>query len=65
MEKELTFEELYEAYNLLAKTNSQIGTLNQYNCRKLILNYARTIHAKTQKLIFFDDRELKFKRIVN
>ena len=46
--------------NLLAKVNSQIGVLKRYNCRRLIANYAKTIHTKTQKLIVFDDKELKF-----
>lgn len=43
--------------NLLAKANSQIGVLKKYNCRKLILNYAKTIYTKTQKLIKILDRE--------
>lgn len=46
--------------NLLAKVNSQIGVLKKYNCRRLIANYAKTIHTKTQKIIVFDDKELKF-----
>ena len=47
--------------NLLAKTNSQIGTLKKYNCRKVILDYAIILEKKTQKLIYFDDKEFSFK----
>ena len=49
--------------NLLAKTNSQIGTLKKYNCRKLILNYAKIIKNKIPKKVIFDKEKLKFKYI--
>lgn len=49
--------------NLLAKTNSQIGTLKKYNCRKLIINYAKIIKNKLPKNVVFDNEELKFKCI--
>lgn len=49
-----------DASNLLAKVNSQIGTLKKYNCRKLIFNYAKSIEKKTEKLILFDAKNLKF-----
>lgn len=52
-----------DAENLLAKVNSQIGTLKKYNCRKLIFNYAKMVHSKTKKLIEFDENEIKFYRI--
>ena len=51
--------------NLLAKVNSQIGTLKKYNCRKLIFNYAKMVHSKTKKLIAFDENEIKFNKIEN
>ena len=63
MEKELTFEELYEAYNLLAKTNSQIGTLKKYNCQKLILNYVDKLPNEVKKLIKYDNEKHKFIKI--
>lgn len=49
--------------NLLAKTNSQIGSLKRYNCRKLILNYDRILNIKIKKLIKFDNKALKFNPI--
>lgn len=54
-----------DADNLLAKANSQIGTLKKYNCRKLIFNYAKMVHSKTKKLIAFDENEIKFNKIEN
>lgn len=50
---------------LLAKANSQIGTLKGYNCRKIILNYANILQTKTQDLIYFDNEELKFTSKIN
>lgn len=50
---------------LLAKANSQIGTLKGYNCRKIILNYADILQTKTQDLIYFNNEELKFTSKVN
>lgn len=46
--------------NLLAITNSQIGTLKKYNCRKLILNYSKIIKNKMPKTITFNEGKLKF-----
>ena len=46
--------------NLLAITNSQIGTLKKYNCRKLILNYSKIIKNKMPKTITFNEEKLKF-----
>ena len=47
--------------NLLAQVNSQIGTLKNYNCRKLILNYEKIIKDKVSDFIEFNEKELKFK----
>ena len=47
--------------NLLAKTNSQIGSLKRYNCRKLIFNYSKILQEKTKKLIFLDNKQMKFR----
>lgn len=49
--------------NLLAKTNAQIGSLKNYNCRKLILNYAEMLPKDVKKILTFDDNEYKFKNI--
>ena len=49
--------------NFLAKTNSQIGMLKKYNCRKLILNYSKMVNAKMPKSILFDDVKIKFKKV--
>ncbi len=46
--------------NLLAKTNSQIGLLKGYNCRKLILNYSKIIQNKTGDEIYLNEEMLKF-----
>lgn len=46
---------------LLAKTNSQIGTLKKYNCKKLILNYVDVLPEEVKKIIKYDDVECKFK----
>lgn len=48
--------------NLLAKTNSQVGTLKNYNCRKLILHYANMLPKETREILNFDSNEYKFKR---
>lgn len=50
--------------NLLAKVNSQIGTLKKYNCRRLVLNYAKILNEKKLNLIFFDNKEFKFKVVI-
>lgn len=47
--------------NLLAKTNSQIGSLKNYNCRKLILNYAEMLPKDIKNILNFNNNEYKFK----
>jgi hypothetical protein len=49
--------------NLLAKTNSQIGTLKKYNCRKLIVNYSKILQGKTKEIICFNEKNLKFNKL--
>ena len=49
----------------MARTNSQIGTLKKYNCRRLILNYAEILKEKVPNLIFFDNEQFKFKHIIH
>ena len=51
--------------NLLAKTNSQIGTLKNYNCKKLILNYEKELPYETRIIIKYDDKKCKFEIIKN
>lgn len=46
--------------NLLAKVNSQIGSLKNYNCKKLILNYANTLPEHVKKSLEFDENNCKF-----
>lgn len=46
--------------NLLARTNSQIGTLKKYNARKLILQYKKILLSKVSQNIKFDENEYKF-----
>lgn len=48
--------------NLLAKVNSQIGFLKNYNCRKVILEYANNILKKTNNTIKFNSQNLKFSK---
>lgn len=50
--------------NLLAKVNSQIGTLKNYNCRKVILNYERNLNKSAKDKLVLDKIELKFKNII-
>ena len=47
--------------NLLAKTNSQIGCLKNYNCKKLIIGYEKTLSDDVKKILSFDINECKFK----
>ena len=47
--------------NLLSKTNSQIGSLKNYNCKRLISNYVKVLPKEVQKILRFDDIEYKFK----
>lgn len=49
--------------NLLAKVNSQIGTLKKYNCRKVILNYSEILYLKTKGLIKLEKNSLKFRSV--
>lgn len=49
--------------NLLAKTNAQIGYLKNYNCKKLITNYANLLPKEVKDILKFDDTEYKFKKI--
>lgn len=46
--------------NLLAKTNSQVGMLKNYNCKKLIRTYANLLPAGVKNIIQFDENESKF-----
>lgn len=48
---------------LLSKVNSQIGTLKNYNCRNLILNYVRDLPDEIKKDVIFNKNECKFKKI--
>lgn len=47
--------------NVLSKTNSQIGSLKNYNCKKLILNYAKGLPKEIEKVLTFDNVEYTFK----
>ena len=47
--------------NLLAKTNSQVGTLKNYNCRKLVLNYVDLLPSEVKDILEFDKFQNKFK----
>lgn len=46
--------------NLLSRTNSEIGFLKRYNCRKLICNYAKIILEKTRGIVDFSNDTLCF-----
>lgn len=46
--------------NLLAKTNSQVGTLKNYNSKKLIYQYASLLPKEVQESIEFDKNTSKF-----
>lgn len=51
----------YEEINgLLAKTNSQIGSLKNYNCRKLISQYVNLLPEEVKKTIKFNKDQNKF-----
>ena len=51
----------YEGTNsLLAKTNSQIGSLKNYNCRKLISQYADLLPEEVKQTIEFNKDKNKF-----
>ena len=49
--------------NLLAKVNSQIGTLKKYNCRRVILNYSKILQPKIKGVIKLEENSLKFRTI--
>ena len=34
--------------------------LKRYNCRKLILNYAKVVENRVNKIIYLDDERIKF-----
>ena len=46
--------------NLLARANSQIGTLKNYNCRKLILNYVHLLQKNYNTNLKFDRKNINF-----
>ena len=48
--------------NLIAKTNSEVGFLKNYNCRKLISQYGREVLKKANNSIKFNKDELKFQK---
>ena len=48
--------------NLLARTNSQIGSLKNYNCRKLIYNYINILLKDVKNILYFDNNEYKLKK---
>ena len=50
--------------NLIAKTNSQIGFLKNYNCRKVIFTYANQVLEKASNTIEFDEENMKFKKAI-
>ena len=47
--------------NLLARVNSQIGSLKNYNCKRLIIKYARKLPIETKKIIEFNKSQYNFK----
>ena len=47
--------------SLLASTNSQIGTLKRYNCRKLIIQYASLLPDNVKEIVEYDKELMKFK----
>lgn len=56
--KKLSAKEDY----LVAKLNSQIGILKNYNCRKLILNYTEKLSKEIKDIIEFDRKNYKFNK---
>lgn len=52
--------EYTDVNNLLAKANSQIGTLKNFNCKKVIRNYVQILQNKVQETIYFDENKWKF-----
>lgn len=43
--------------NLLAKTNSQIGSLKNYNCKRFIFNYAKTLPDEAKEKLSFNSNK--------
>lgn len=48
---------------LLSKVNSQIGILKNYNCRKLIQQYANLLPQEVKNKVKFDKNENKFAQV--
>ena len=48
--------------NLISKTNSEIGFLKNYNCRKLIFQYANEIQKRTKNVIKFNKQNFRFEK---
>lgn len=55
--KEIQYD---EPGKLLAKTNSQVGSLKRYNCNKLVLQYVNLLSEEVKKEIEFDKEANKF-----
>ena len=49
---------------LLSKVNSQTGILKNYNCRKLIQQYANLLPQEVKNKVKFDQNENKFAKVV-
>lgn len=58
--KNISYHDIDE---LIAKTNSEIGFLKRYNCRKLIFHYADEVMKNTKNVIEFNQNYLKFEKI--
>ena len=50
--------------NLLSKTNAQIGSLKNYNCKKLIAHYSKILPREVQDVLEFDNIKYKFKKSI-
>ena len=48
--------------NLLANINSQIRSLKNYNCKKLIYNYINILPKDIKNILYFDNNEYKLKK---
>ena len=46
--------------NILSKVNSQIGTLKNYNCKKLIKSYDNELSNDIKEYIYFDKEKNKY-----
>ena len=47
---------------ILARTNSQIGSLKKYNCRRLVLQYSKILSNEIKNLVDFNENQLKFSK---